>query len=206
MNTNQHERSCVLIKPDGVQRGLIGEIITRFEKKGLKIVAMKMVWPSEEQAKSHYYWSDKEKEESGQRTIEAYKSAGLKVSKTAKEFAEETQRKLYRYLQTGPILAMVVEGAHAIAHIRKIRGHGNPLNADVGTITADLTIDSYVVADESDRAARNLVHASGNVEEAEREIKVWFDENEILNYDLAIEKLLYSMDWEEARKDLIDKD
>ena len=93
-------------------------------------------------------------------------------------------------------MAMVIEGAHAIAHVRKIRGGVNPLNADMGTITADLTIDSYFIADESQRAVRNLVHASGNVEEAENEIKIWFGEKDIFDYDLAIEKILYSKDWE----------
>src|SRR4030066_932893 len=98
---------------------------------------------------------------------------------------------MYSYLQTGPIIAMVLEGAHAIEQVRKLVGHGNPLSADVGTIRADLTIDSYVVADEVDRSARNLVHASGNLSEANREIKVFFKESEIIDYDLAIEKILY---------------
>jgi len=181
----------------------MGEIITRFERKGLKIVAMKMVWPTEKMAMSHYFWSDEEKEASGNRTIEAYKSKGLKITKTAKKYAEDVQRRLYHYLQTGPVMAMVVEGAHAIEHVRKLVGHGNPLTADVGSIRADYTIDSYIVADEVDRAARNLIHASGNISEAEREIKVWFRKEEIVDYDLAIEKILYSREWEDEREKLV---
>lgn len=195
----------MLLKPDTVQRALIGEIIGRFERKGLKIVALKMVWPTEKMAKDHYFWSDEEKEGSGNRTIEAYKEKGLKITKTAKQYAEDVQRRLYSYLQTGPIVAMVIEGAHAIEHVRKVVGHGNPLTADVGTIRADLTIDSYVVADDVDRAARNLIHASGNPSEAAREMKVWFKENEIVDYDLAIEKILYDKHWEDVREDLVEK-
>lgn len=201
--THYHERSLVILKPDTIQRGLIGEIISRFERKGLKIVAMKMVVPTEELAKQHYYWSDEEKEASGNRTIEAYKSKGLEITKTAKEYAEDVQRRLYTYLKCGPAVVMVLEGAHAIEHVRKVVGHGNPLSADVGSIRADLTIDSYVVADEVDRAARNLVHASGNPGEADREIKVWFKDEDICDYDLAIEKILYAKEWEDEREKLL---
>ncbi|OGM14420.1 hypothetical protein A3A76_04630 [Candidatus Woesebacteria bacterium RIFCSPLOWO2_01_FULL_39_23] len=204
MKTHYHERSLVLLKPDSIQRGLIGEIISRFEKKGLKIVAMKMIWPTKKIAMDHYFWSDEEKEGTGNRTIEAYLAKGLKITKTAKEYAEDVQRRMYSYLQTGPIIAMVLEGAHAIEQVRKLVGHGNPLAADVGTIRADLTIDSYVVADEVDRAARNLVHASGNLQEAERELKVWFKEEELVDYDLAIEKILYDKDWEKLREKLVE--
>lgn len=199
MKTHYHEQTLVILKPDTVQRGLIGEVLTRFERKGLKVVAMKMLTPTKKQAMDHYFWSDEEKEASGGRTIEAYEAKGLKITKTAKEYAEDVQRRLYSYLQSGPVIVMVVEGAHAIEHVRKVVGHGNPLTADVGTIRADFTIDSYVVADEVDRAARNLIHASGNPSEAEREIKVWFKDSEIVDYDLAIEKILYDKDWESVR-------
>lgn len=194
MKTASHERTLVLLKPDAVQRGIMGEIITRFERKGLKIVAMKMVWPTQEIAEKHYFWSEEEKIASGNRTINAYQSKGLPTTKTAIEYAEDTQRKLYKLLMSGPVVAIVIEGAHAIEHVRKVVGAGNPLQADVGTIRADYTIDSYIIADEADRAARNLVHASSSISEAEREIQVWFKEDEILNYDLAIEKILYGSD------------
>lgn len=204
MKTHYHERTLVLLKPDAIQRGLVGEIISRFEKKGLKIVAMKMAWPTKKLAMDHYFWSDEEKEASGKRTIEAYSAKGLKITKTAKEYAADVQRRLYSYLQSGPIVAMIIEGAHAIEQVRKLVGHGNPLSADVGTIRADMTIESYVIADEVDRAARNLVHASGNPSESEREIKVWFKEDDIVDYDLAIEKILYDKDWEKIRGKLIE--
>lgn len=204
--TKYHERTLIILKPDTIQRGLIGEIIGRFERKGLKIVGMKMAWPTKKQAEDHYFWSDEEKEASGNRSIQAYTEKGLPITKTAKEYAEDVQRRLYSYLQSGPVVIMVIEGAHAIEVVRKLVGHGNPLSADVGTIRADLTIDSYVLADDVDRAARNMVHASGNPGEAEREIKVWFKEEELVDYDLAIEKILYDKEWENVREELVDSD
>lgn len=93
--SHYHEQSLVLLKPDSIQRGLVGEIIRRFERKGLKIVGMKMVWPTEKMVRAHYYWSAEEKEATGSRKIEIYNSKGLKITKTAKEYAEEVQRKLY---------------------------------------------------------------------------------------------------------------
>lgn len=197
-STKLHERSLVILKPDAVQRGLIGEIITRFEKKGLKIVAMKMVWPTEKLAAAHYDWSEEEKRGSGNRTLAGYKEKGIEPPYGGDpiKIAENTMRKLVSYMSTGPVVAMVIEGAHAIEHVRKVRGGTNPLTADIGSITADLSIDSYFVSDDADRAVRNLVHASGNTAEAEREIKLWFKESDINDYDLAIEKVLYSKDWE----------
>ncbi len=205
-DSTNYERTLVLVKPDGVQRALVGEIISRFERKGLKLVAMKMVWPTAKQAADHYYWSDEEKMGNGKRTIEAYAERGIELKEDPIKLAEKTQSKLLRYLQAGPIVALVIEGAHAIAHVRKLVGSGNPLQADVGTIRADYSIDSYILADETDRITRNLIHASGNVSEAERELKVWFKEGEIVEYDLAIEKILYEKEWEDLRDDLTKKD
>ena len=165
MKTKLHERSLVLLNPDAVQRGLIGEILSRFEKKGLKITAMKMVWPSWELAKKHYDLPKSAMKALGERTLAAYAEKGEKHwSSDPMEIASEIMRRLERYLSAGPVVAMVIEGAHAVAHVRKIRGATNPLGADVGTITAEFTTDSYFIADLDERAIRNLVHASGNVE------------------------------------------
>ena len=205
MQTALHERTLVLIKPDGVQRGLIGEIISRFEKKGLKIIAMKMIWPGAELARNHYDMPESDKILLGSRTIASYKEKGVELKKTPVEIAESVQKRLVKYLTTGPVVAMVIEGAHAIAHVRKVRGKTNPLDADAGTITADYTIDSYFLSDPDDRAIRNLVHASGSPEEAKREISLWFKEDEIQDYDLAIDKILYSKEWESARREITKK-
>lgn len=202
--TSHHERSLVIVKPDGVQRGLVGEILTRFEKKGLKIIAMKMVWPSKKQAAAHYDLPEADMIALGNKAITAYTERGEKPKfDNPIEIAKDIQRKLVSYMTTGPVVAFVIEGAHAIAHVRKIRGNTNPLTADVGTITADLTIDSYFIADETDRPVRNVVHASSSTEEAEREIKLWFKESEISDYELAIEKILYSPDWADEREEIV---
>ncbi len=203
MKTKLHERTLVLCKPDTVQRGLIGEIITRFERKGLKIIAMKMVWPNRELAKKHYDMPEADKIALGERTIAAYKERGEKVTLSPIEWAEDVQKRLENYITAGPVVALVIEGAHSVQHVRKIRGATNPLAADIGSITADLSIDSYFLSDPDARAIRNLVHASGSVEEAEREIALWFKKDEIVDYDLAIEKILYDKDWELAKKELI---
>ena|SRR3989344_2780086 len=197
MKTKLHERSLVLLKPDAVQRGLIGEIISRFEKKGLKITAMRMIWPTKEMAARHYDLPESAAKALGERTLASYAERGEKHKfSEPMEVARDIIKRLERYISTGPIVAMVIEGAHAIAHIRKIRGGVNPLSADIGTITGDFSIDSYFISDLDERAVRTLVHASGNVEEAENEIKIWFGEKDIFDYDLAIEKILYSKDWE----------
>lgn len=193
----------MLLKPDVVQRGLVGEIVTRFERKGLKIVAMKMVWPSEEQALEHYTWPEHAMVALGERTRAAYKEKGIEDKRTPKEIALNIQKKLVTYLSAGPLVAMVIEGAHAIAYVRKLRGSVNTLTADLGSITGDYTIDSYFLSDEDDRAARTLVHASGSVEEATNEIKIWFTQKEIYDYNLAIEEILYSKDWEYSLKNLV---
>jgi len=198
------ERSLLLVKPDAVQRGLVGEIINRFERKGLKIVAMKMVWPDRALAIKHYFKSDEEKKITGERTIASYKARGIELKESAITLAERIQKRLINYLTTGPVIAFILEGAHAIDYVRKIRGNTSPLDADVGTITADYTVDSYFLSDPDERAVRNLVHASGSLEEAEREIPLWFTKNEIHQYDMAIDKILYSKEWESARKDLVE--
>jgi nucleoside-diphosphate kinase len=199
IRTKLHERSLVIIKPDGVQRGLMGEIVSRFEKKGLKISAMKMVWPNREMAAKHYDQPESAMKLLGDRTLATYAEKGEKHwSSDPMEIARDIQKKLVNYLSCGPVLIMVIEGAHAIAHVRKIRGNTNPLGADIGTITADYTTDSYFISDMDGRAIRNLVHASGNAGEAENEIKIWFKEAEILDYDMAIDKILYSMEWEKS--------
>lgn len=206
MKTALHERTLILLKPDAVQRGLIGEILSRFERKGLKIVAAKFIQASAELAQKHYDMPESDKIKLGTRTIESYKEKGLENNRTPIEIAEDIQKRLIRYIGSGPVLAVVLEGGHAIEHVRKIRGATNPLSADVGTITADLTIDSYFLSDPDERAIRNLVHASGSKEEAEREINLWFNKDEIFDYELAIEKILYDKGWEETREEITKKD
>src|SRR3989344_2963479 len=132
MKTKLHERSLVLLKPDAVQRGLVGEIISRFEKKGLKITAMKMVWPSKDSAKRHYQLPEPTMKLLGERTLAAYAEKGEKHKfSDPMDIARDIMARLVTYLSAGPIVAMIVEGAHAIAYVRKIRGATNPLSADI---------------------------------------------------------------------------
>jgi nucleoside-diphosphate kinase len=192
------ERTLFLVKPDGVQRGLIGEIISRFEKKGLKLAAMKMVLPSKKQVKEHYSaFDDAWRKKVGGFVKEAYDKKGEKFPyKSVLEAGRAVQNSLERYLSCGPIVAMVIEGAHAIKHVRKLTGATNPLEADIGTIRGDFTIESLLVANTFERTVRNLAHSSEDVQGAEREIKVWFKDDEVIDYHMAIDKVLYDPTWD----------
>jgi nucleoside-diphosphate kinase len=196
MNKNHapKERTLVLIKPDGVQRSLIGEIIQRYERTGLKLVGLKFFIPIPEQVKRHYLVVDTWLESVGQKSKEAYIKKGLKPPfDDPKKCGEVVLERLEKYLSSGPVVAMVWQGNEAVGIIRKITGGTEPLISDVGTIRGDLTIDSYKIADTDNRAVRNLIHASGSPEEAEKEIKVWFKKEEIVKYRLVGEAILYDV-------------
>jgi len=191
---NKQEKSLVLIKPDGVQRALIGESIKRYEQCGLKLVAIKMVIPTRDQALNHYSVDPEWALKTGTKSIESCKAKGLTPpTEDPIEFAEKIRATLKSYLSSGPVVAMVWQGMNAIGVIRKITGGTEPLTSVPGTIRGDYTIDSYSAADTDKRAVRNIIHASGSVKEAEDEIKLWFNENEILNYRLIAEEILYDV-------------
>lgn len=195
-NHPSKERTLVIIKPDGVQRSLIGEIIKRYERTGLKLLALKMLIPTEGLATRHYYevGGDAWLEEVGRKAATAYEKKGLKSPyKTYKENGEAILKANAKYLSSGPVIAMIWQGNQAVALVRKITGGTEPLSSDVGTIRGDFTLDSYQMADIDQRSIRNLIHASGTVEEAEKEIKIWFKEDEILKYTLVQEKILYDV-------------
>lgn len=196
MDHMKNERTLVIIKPDGIQRSLIGEIIKRYERIGLKMVAMKMVIASEEMATEHYYGvgGDEWIEEVGRKARAAYEKKGQESPyKTNKDNGWAVLKANAKYLSAGPVVAMIWQGASSIELVRKITGATAPLLADVGTIRGDFTLDSYALADTDQRSVRNLIHASGSVEEAEKEIKIWFKENEILKYNHLQEKILYDI-------------
>lgn len=193
----QKERTLVVVKPDGVQRSLVGEIIRRFERVGLKIVGMKFVYPSEEMATKHYYdvGGDEWLEEVGRKARAAYEKKGLQSPyETNHENGEAVLKSNAKYLSSGPVAVMVLEGSQAVELTRKLAGATEPLTADVGTIRADFTLDSYSLADTDSRSVRNLLHASGSAEEAEQEIKIWFNEEELVDYTHLNEKILYDKD------------
>ena len=192
----KNEKTLVIVKPDGVQRSLIGEIIRRYERVGLKLVAMKMGMPDEDMATKHYYevGGDEWIEEVGRKARAAYEKKGEESPyKTNKENGWAVLKSNAKYLSSGPVVAMIWEGHAAVELVRKITGATAPLLADVGTIRGDFTLDSYALADTDQRSVRNLIHASGAVDEAEKEIKIWFEKDEVLKYNHVQEKILYDV-------------
>ena len=185
------ERSLVLLKTDAVQRSLVGEITKRFEQKGLKISAMKMVMPTEKQLFDHYNKDDEWFERKGQGVVEDLKAAGQKVEKEAIEYGKDIIRNTVRYMTESPVVAMVLEGVGAVSSVTRTVGSTEPASADIGTIRGDYTIDSYAHATHEDRGVKNLIHQSESVEEAEREIALWFEKDEIFEYVTAQERIMY---------------
>lgn len=156
-------RTFVMLKPDAVQRGLIGEIIKRFENAGLKIVGMKMVWVSKELSRKHY--------------------------------VEHVDKPFYKGLETfiteGPVIGMAIEGLHAVEVVRKIVGGTEPKSAMPGTIRGDFAHHSYEYTNATDIAVKNLIHASGNPQDAKRELELWFTKEELYNYATVHEKHVF---------------
>lgn len=188
------EKTLVIIKPDGIQRGMIGDIIKRYERSGLKLAALKMMVPTPEIIEEHYLLDSDWKRRNGEKSIKAYKDKGLiPPYDDPIKAAESVLVRLKRYFSAGPVVVMVWQGMHAVEIVRKITGGTEPLTSDVGTIRGDLTIDSYAMADVDGRAVRNLIHASGSHTEAEAEIKLWFTPEEIFNYRLINEAILYDV-------------
>jgi nucleoside-diphosphate kinase len=171
------EKTLVIIKPDGVARGLVGEVISRFERVGLNLIDMKMVHTTEEHAKNHYVLDDGWKVAVGTKTIVGYREKGLTPPhEDPIAIADELLERLARYMVEGPVIPMVWEGPHAVKIVRKLVGATEPFSSDVGTIRGDYVLDSYQIALDEDRSVYNLVHASGSIGEAKQEIEHWFKE------------------------------
>ncbi len=197
MNKQPHqERSLVILKPDTVQRSLIGEVIKRFEHTGLKISAMKMVVPTEAQLLEHYNKTDEWYERKGKGIIEDLKAQGQEITKEPIEYGKDIIRTIVKYMTAAPVVTMIIEGNQACAVITKVVGTTEPATSDVGTIRGDYTVDSYSHATYENRAVRNLVHQSESPEEAEREIKIWFKEEEIMKYATAQERIMYDVNFD----------
>ncbi|KKU68733.1 MAG: Nucleoside diphosphate kinase [Parcubacteria group bacterium GW2011_GWA2_47_16] len=190
----KNERTLIVIKPDGLQRTLVGEIIKRYERVGLKLVAIKMLVPNDKHVEMHYTLDPNWLKNVGEKSIEAYAKKGLVApSNDPIKLGKVVLESLRKFMTSGPVVAMVWEGAHAVAIARKITGGTEPLTSGVGTIRGDFVLDSYQMADTDKRAVRNLIHASGSVAEAEMEVKHWFKLDEILNYRLIQEQILYDV-------------
>lgn len=163
------ERTLIILKPDAVQRGLVGEILSRFEKAGLKIVGSKMVQPSSE----HYFHH--------------YENISKMVSRRGQKAFDVT----LEMMQEGPVIAYILEGIEAVELVRKMVGTTEPKSAAPGTIRGDYAHVSFAYADKKDSGAPNLIHASGNPDEAKSEIAHWFSESELFEYETAHEKLTH---------------
>ncbi|PID32154.1 nucleoside-diphosphate kinase [Candidatus Saccharibacteria bacterium] len=183
------EQTLIILKPDAVQRGIIGEIVSRFEKMGLKLIGAKMIKPDNDLADRHYPIERREFIEGmGNKTLENYKEQGKDPQaefghEDPHKIGLELQKWLVEYLTSDPVLALVFEGPHAVELARKVVGHTLPSKALPGTIRGDFSFDSSALANESKRPIRNLIHASGNVEEARFEIGLWFSQSELFQYD-----------------------
>jgi len=191
------ERTVVIVKPDAVVRGLIGEIIARFERRGLKVIALKMIWPTKEHVEKHYSGSEEWLRGMGQKTIEAFKEYGMDVKEKMgtddpMEIGKKVQKWNVSYLSKAPVVAMILKGMHAISTVRKLVGHTLPILAQPGTIRGDYSIDTNTAANLDGRAIHNIVHASGDPSESAHEIEHWFPPEEILDYKRAEDDAMFS--------------
>lgn len=182
------EQTLVIFKPDSVQRGLVGEIISRFERVGLKIVGMKMLMVSREQADKHYPASRTEFIDGmGGKTLENYEKLGIDAmkefgTKDPHEIGLKIREWLVTMITEAPVITMVLEGPHAVELVRKMVGHTLPLASAPGTIRGDYSYDSSYLANTGGRPIKNLLHASGNVEEATFEVDLWYKKEELMTY------------------------
>lgn len=190
------QKTLVLIKPDGVQRGLVGQIIGRFETVGLKLVAMKMVHPSREDVDKHYALT-----EEWMQAVYSKAKAKYEANNQAFPYADhiaygtEIKNGLVDFLKSAPIVAMVLEGEQAVPIVRKIVGATEPASSAPGTIRGDFSHDTYALSNSQNRPLRNLIHASGTEDEANQEIKVWFTDTELYKYEHVNDRVQYDPKW-----------
>ncbi|MFA5333853.1 MAG: nucleoside-diphosphate kinase [Candidatus Nanoarchaeia archaeon] len=186
------EKTVVLIKPDGIARSLVGELVSRFEKVGLKIVAMKMIWVEKDIIGKHYSDNEAYLKGVGVKTLENYEKYGFDANeslgtKDPLKIGKKVREMNMDFMSSGPVIAMILQAPGAINIVRKIVGSTFPDSANPGTIRGDYSYDSAMDSNIKKRTTRNLVHASGNKEDAEFEIKLWFKESEIYSYKTLAE-------------------
>ena len=192
------ERTFCMIKPDGVKRALVGDIIHRFEKAGLKLVAINMFVPTAEQVRAHYPMSDDAwVARLGEKSLSAFEGLDIEPedllgSADTAVIGRSVADSLVEFMTSGPVVAMVFEGVQAINMVRKLCGHTLPFKADVGTIRGDYSVDSPSVANFEMRPIHNIIHASETPEEAANEIALWFGDVTIPGYKLSSDAVAYS--------------
>ena len=185
------ERVLVVVKPDGIERALVGTVMQRFEQCGLKLVAIKMLKADAELVGRHYVEDKDWMMEVGRKAKQSALEKGQKVTETEMEIGQRVRNALIRELTRTPVVAFVLEGNAAAEIARKITGGTEPRRADPGTIRGMYSSDSYALADKAKRSVRNIIHVSENAEIAEKEIKVWFKESEIVKYGRSDEQAMY---------------
>ncbi|MBT4516767.1 MAG: nucleoside-diphosphate kinase [Candidatus Komeilibacteria bacterium] len=181
----KEEKTYIMIKPDGVKKRLIGEIITRFEQRDLKVIALEMFQPTTKQIDEHYPKDKAWIARLGQKTLSTYEKYGVDPVKELGmdndyEIGKMVRKWLVDYMTSAPLVRMVIQGVHAVDMVRKICGVTLPNLADMGTIRGDYSADSPAVANSERRAVMNLVHASETPQEAEHEIKHWFGTRKVI--------------------------
>lgn len=198
----QKQKVLLIIKPDGVQRGLIGKILKRFEQVGLTIIGLKFIWATKEQIVTHYPETEAWFKKVGERTLTNYANRvrlGAKDLDAKKVFntddpvaiGKTVKKWLIDYLQESPLFFAVVEGYETIEIVRKLSGNTIPLLAAPGTIRGDFSHDTIDLANEQNRPLRNIIHASDTVEDAEKEVNLWFTKEELFDYKRADEEFMF---------------
>jgi nucleoside-diphosphate kinase len=187
MQKIKEEKTFVLVKPDGVRKGLIGEVIKRFEQRDLKIVALEMFEPTHQMLDDHYPKDEAWKERLGNKTLSTYEKYGIDAmaelgTDDPKKIGELVRKWLLEFMTSAPLVRMVVQGVHAVDMVRKIAGPTMPYAADMGTLRGDYSNDSPAIANSEKRAVANILHASETPEEAEHEIKHWFGNSPVFKY------------------------
>ena len=185
------ERTLVLLKPDAVQRALIGEILSKFERTGFKVIGLKMVSATKDVAGEHYADDEAWLTSVGEKSKKAAEKKGTKVSESPKEIGQRVRQQLIEFITMSPTVAIALEGHDVINKVRTIVGDTAPNKAAPGTIRGDLAFDSYGLADVSGRPIQNLIHASDSTESAKRELDIWFKKDELHPYQRVDEALLY---------------
>ena len=192
----RHQQTLALVKPDGVMRGLTGEVLRRIERRGLKIVALKMVQVDRTHLEKHFptdpEWiarlGDKGLKTFAEYNLDPVEHMGSNDRAVVGKMVKET---LFDYMVSGPIVAIVIEGMHAIDMVRKLAGHTLPVFAEMGTIRGDFSVDSPSIANTEKRAIHNIMHASETPEEAANEVSLWFKPEEIHSYNRADESVMF---------------
>ncbi len=192
----KEEQTLVLVKPDGVKRGLVGEVVGRIERRGLKVIALKMVQVDRAHLEDHFPKTEEWRNRLGDKGLKTFTEYNLDPveymgTNDRAEIGAKVKESLFAYMLSGPIVAIVVQGIHSIDMVRKLAGHTLPVFAEMGTIRGDYSVDSPAIANVEGRAIHNVMHASETPEEAQNEIALWFKPEEIHAYKRAEEDIMF---------------